>query len=168
MSYADFGTWAFFAYLAGCFTAMVLSLRASPDNRILSQTFGLWIAAAFAAHHFLVPHAAGSWGYLWYVWNMTVAAFPILPAYMLKDADARKPVLWCAVISTSVCGVYALFSAMRQPLPGILFFYEQHVTEACQVISMVIWSGPVVPLSVKAWKSLSHWRMWPWMHRAQV
>ena len=158
----------FFLYLAGCFSAYGFSLRHQPDNRLLPQTYGMWIAAAFSAHHFLVPNAAQNWHYLWYVWNMGVAAFPVLPAYMLKDADARKPVIVFGVAATALCGVYALFSFMGQPLPGILFFYCAHVCEALQIISMVIWSGPVVPFFTRAWKAISHWRDTWTQHRLRA
>ena len=164
MTYADFGTWSFFAYLVGCFTAFALSLRSDPSNRVLAFIYGAWITAAFAAHHILVPHAAEKWHHWWYVWNMFVAAFPILPAYMLKDAKARKPVIIFGSVATGVCFVYAFFSALGHPLPGLYYFYAASLCEASQVVSLVIWSGPVVPLFMKARKFITGWRTWPWTH----
>lgn len=154
---------AFFVYLAGCFTAFALSLRAKPDNRILVQTYGLWIASAFAAHHFLIPNAAQTWFYKWYLWNAATSLFPVLPAYMLKDADARKPVAVFGIASTLLCMTYAAFSFFHSPLLGIVYFYVSHVCEACQVLSMIIWSGPVIPVCVKAWTAITQGK-WPWAH----
>lgn len=158
MTYADFNIPAFFFYLFGCFVAFALSLRSSPDNRVLAFVYGAWIAAAFAAHHFVVPHAAELWHYKWYVWNAGVAAFPVLLAYMLKDAGARVWVMGFGVLATLLCIVYAGFSAAGSPLPGHGYFIGATVCETCQVVSMVIWSGPVIPAVVKAWKSVSHRR----------
>ena len=155
MTYADFATWAFFIYLGGCFTALGLSLRSHIDNRVLVQTYGAWIAGAYAAHHFLVPQAAQTWHYWWYIWNAGVGAFPILPAYMLKDAAARKQVMFFAVVDVLLCSAYAVFSAAHQPLPGAFYFYVASVCEAAQILSMIVWSGPVIPLAVRAWTAIT-------------
>ena len=170
MTYTDFGTWSFFIYLSGCFTALALSLRSHIDNRVLVQTYGAWIAGAFAAHHFLIPNAAHTWHYLWYVWNAMIGAFPILPAFMLKDAAARKPVMFFAVADVLLCSSYALFSSVGIPLPGAFFFYIGHVCEASQVLSMIVWSGPVVPIFVRAWTAITKrsksWTQHRLAHRA--
>lgn len=167
MTFTEFNIPAFFIYLVGCFLAVGLSLRAKPDNRILAQTYGLWIAAAFSAHHFLVPNAAQNWHYLWYVWNAGVSLFPILPAYMLKDAGARRPVAFFGAASTVLCLTYAAFSFFQNPLPGIIYFYGQHICEASQVLAMIIWSGPIVPICVRAWTAVTQGK-WPWVHRISV
>lgn len=170
MTFADFASWAFFFYLGGCFLALGLSLRSHIDNRVLVQTYGAWIAAAYAAHHFLVPHAALLWHQWWYVWNGAVGAFPMLPAYMLKEAGARKPVMVFAFITTMLCGTYALFSWAGSPLPGYFYFYVASLCEASQVLSMVIWSGPVIPLFVRAWTAITKrsrtWTQHRLAHRA--
>lgn len=163
MTFAEFGSWSFFAYLGGCFIAFALSLRYVPDNRILAFTYGAWITAAYAAHHILVPHAAQTWGHYWYWWNAAVSVFPILPAWMLKDAGSRKPVIAFGICSTVLCVVYASFSLMGERLPGIIYFYVSSICEACQILSMIIWSGPVVPVSVRAWKAVTR-KERPWMH----
>lgn len=167
MTYAELATSAFFIYLLGCFLAFALSLRSSPDNRALAFVFGAWICSAFAAHHLLVPHAAQRWGAWWYVWNMCVAAFPILPAWMLKDCHARKPFILFAVLATMLCGVYALFMAVGDTLPGAFYFYSASILESCEVLSLVIWSGPVIPLFVRAWNAITK-RSWPWTHHRLV
>lgn len=167
MTQVAFNIPAFFIYLVGCFTALVLALRSSPDDRVLPQTYGAWIAAVFAAHHLLVPAAAQTWHYVWYVTNAFVDAFPILLAGMLKDAGARKPVMIFGVIATLNCLVFAAFSFSHHPLDGLIYFYIGNFCEAVQVLSMVIWSGPVVPLCVRAWKFATE-RKWPWMHRVSV
>lgn len=162
MTYADFGTWAFFAYLIGCFTAFALSLRSTPDNRVLAFTYGAWISAAFAAHHLLVPDAARNWHYLWYIWNTGVAAFPILPAYMLKDSEARTPVILFGILSVCLCEVYAVASFIGSPLNGWFYFYLSNLFESAQVLSLILWSGPVVPIIVKAWNALTKNRSKSW------
>lgn len=144
-AYEVFGNWSLFVYLAGCFIAVALSLSYSTGNRLLPQTYGFWIASAFAIHHLIIPNAAHTWHFYWYLWNAMIAAFPVLLAHKAKDADASSKVKWLGVAAVLLCLVYALFSAYDHPLPGILYFYGGHTCEASQVACMIIWSGPVVP-----------------------
>jgi hypothetical protein len=163
MIYAAFGNWAFAIYLAGCFTAMVLAFRSPVGNRLLPQTYGAWIASAFAIHHFMIPNAAHTWHYWWYIWNAAIAGFTVVIAYMAKDAGSRKQVFWLGVAAAINCLIYAAFSANGHPLPGIYYFYIGHACEATQVASMIIWSGPVVPVLKKLQKIIFHTRIGPWM-----
>lgn len=168
MTYADFGMWFFFCSLIGCFTAFALSLRSAPDNRVLIFIYGAWISAVFAAHHLLVPNAAKEWHYLWYVWNMMVGAFPIVPAFMLKDAQARIPIIVFGALTVTLCGMYALASFLGDPLVGWWYFYGSVLFESAQVLSLILWSGPVIPIIAKAWNAITKNRSRPWAHRVSV
>lgn len=168
MTYGDFGLWAFFGYLAGCFTAFAFSLKGPSDNRLLPQTYGAWIAAAFAAHHFLVPHAAQNWHYWWYLWNAAIAAFPVWLARNMAQARARKPVMIFGTVAVFTCLVYALFSSYGSPLDGKVYFYIASICEGAQVLSMIIWSGPVVPIVERVWNTITRRITGSWMQSVRV
>lgn len=160
---------AFFFYLAGCFTTVTLSLRSTVGNRLLPQTYGAWIAAAFAAHHFLIPDAAQTWHYWWYIWQgWVIAPFPVAFAYVQKDAEARAPVMLMGMGMMGLCSLYAMFSALHHPLSGAVFFYAASAFEGGQILAMIIWSGPVIPLLRRIRIILKHWRKDTWTRRMAV
>lgn len=165
MNYSLVNDWEFFSYLIGCFMAVMLSLHHKDGNRLLPQFYGAWIASAYAAHHLLLPHAAQTWHYGWYLWNgYVISLFPVILAYRQKDADARLPVMVFGLLTVALCSVYAFFSWLGQPLPGVGYYLGASIFEAIQVLSMIIWSGPVVPLFRKLIHHLTE-RKDTWMRR---
>lgn len=176
MNVADFGRYIFPVYMAGCFTAFAFSLRSHPDNRVLSFAFGAWIAFVYGVTHYVIVRpedgisAAQRMRFWWYLFQMTISLLPAFCAWMLRDAGARRVVLWASVASAALCflffitaGLYLSFGIGNR-LPGQLFFVGQSLLESLQVGALIWFSGPVVPVLRRVFTAVKQWRHWPWTH----
>lgn len=171
MTYADLVNFWTIGYVGICFTALALSLRGKEDTRLLIQTYLIWIAIVFAVTHLIFHEPWKTWHQWWYFFNAAVSAFPIVLAWRLKEAEPRIPIMVFGAFSTILCGIFCILATIYwtwnidMRLPGEVYYIGSSTLESLQVISLFVFSGPVIPFFKRLIGSITK-RSWPWtQHR---
>jgi hypothetical protein len=172
MNYYDFDTVFYMVSAGGCLLAFLLSLRFEREAGVLAFVYGAWISYFFVVMHVLIPGtfhgitAPKLFHCWWYLLNGVSQGVFFVAARSLQKAPARKPVMAVSVVACITCLVYFAASFIKTPLPGRGYFLVSAIAEALQVLSLVVFSGPVIPFFVRLWTHVG--KEPPWTHHKRL
>lgn len=163
----------FIIWWSGCFMAFILALRSDRDAWILPQAYGSLILAFYLIFKFIAPDAPQHLHFVWYAINAGVDFFIVFMAWMLKGAPARKYVMAFGLGAFTVDMVYCVTAAswwygVGDRLPGIYYFSFSGAFESLQVLSMIVFSGPIIPILTKGRNFLLKRKEPPWTHHRRL
>lgn len=155
-------------YLALCLLAWIFSWRQKEMARLQPLLYGLivglWglVSTGHASHfHF--------W---WYLINAAVDIGITLVALAFYTSQRLPSSKWVATFGCAMVGLDLVYFVMASPLighrlPGIIYFAGTNALESLQVGALVLFSGPVVPALLRAWRYATQRRTLPWTHHRQ-
>lgn len=173
MTYYDVDAVLYAVSLGGCLLAFMLSMRHGREACVLAFVYGAWISYFYLVFHALVPatfHGVTAPKLLhcwWYLINAVSQSVIVFCGYYLRDAPARKPLMVFGGAAAAVCFAYFGASFVGSPLPGRGYFVTSASAEALQVLSLIICSGPVVPILKKAFGFLKN-KEDSWTHHKRL